>query len=120
MKRRDAIKAIAVTGASINSLSTFMATIPDKKTNAKMWNKTRLTDLLGIKYPIIQGPFGGGLSSVALTSTVSNAGALGSFGGQPYTSKEIIETCMAIRKATDKPFNINLWVNDRDEGLGKL
>jgi nitronate monooxygenase len=68
----------------------------------------------------VQGPFGGGLSSVALTSTVSNAGALGSFGGQPFTAKEIIETCIAIRKATDKPFNINLWVNDRDERLAKF
>ena len=82
-----------------------------------MWNKTKFTDLLGIKYPIVQGPFGGGLSSVTLTSTVSNAGALGSFGGQPFTAEEIMETCMAIRKATSKPFNINLWVHDRDEGL---
>lgn len=85
-----------------------------------MWNKTKFTDLLGIKYPIVQGPFGGGLSSVTLTTTVSNAGALGSFGGQPFTAKEIIETCIAIRKATDKPFNINLWVNDRDERLAKF
>ena len=85
-----------------------------------MWNKTKFTDLLGIKYPIVQGPFGGGLSSVALTSTVSNAGALGSFGGQPFTAKEIIETCIAIRKATGKPFNLNLWVNDRDERLSKF
>ena len=85
-----------------------------------MWNKTKFTDLLGIKFPIVQGPFGGGLSSVALTSTVSNAGALGSFGGQPFTAKEIIETCISIRKVTDKPFNINLWVNDRDERLAKF
>lgn len=85
-----------------------------------MWNKTKFTDLLGIKYPIVQGPFGGGLSSVTLTSTVSNTGALGSFGGQPFTAKEIIETCIAIRKATDKPFNINLWVNDRDDCLAKF
>ncbi|HET6768914.1 MAG TPA: nitronate monooxygenase [Chitinophagaceae bacterium] len=120
MKRRKAIKAIAVTCASINSLSTFAATMPYKKSFRNMWNKTKFTDLLGIKYPIVQGPFGGGLSSVALTSTVSNAGALGSFGGQPFTAKEIIETCIAIRKATDKPFNINLWVNDRDERLSKF
>jgi nitronate monooxygenase len=120
MKRRNAIKAIAVTGASINSISSFAATIPNQNSITKMWNKAKFTDLLGIKYPIVQGPFGGGLSSVALTSTVSNAGALGSFGGQPFTAKEIIETCIAIRKVTDKPFNINLWVNDRDERLEKF
>ncbi len=82
-----------------------------------MWNKTKFTKLLGIDYPIVQGPFGGGLSSVLLTSTVSNAGGLGSFGGQPFSSKEIIETCYEIRKLTKKPFNINLWVNDRDARL---
>lgn len=34
---------------------------------------------LGIEHPIIQGPFGGGLSSVKLAAAVSNAGGLGSF-----------------------------------------
>ncbi len=82
-----------------------------------MWNKTKFTKLLGIDYPIVQGPFGGGLSSVKLTGTVSNAGGLGSFGGQPFSSKEIIETCNEIKKLTNKPFNINLWVNDRDSRL---
>lgn len=82
-----------------------------------MWNKTKFTKLLGIDYPIVQGPFGGGLSSVKLTSSVSNAGGLGSFGGQPFSSKEIIETCIEIRKLTNKPFNINLWVSDRDVRL---
>ena len=82
-----------------------------------MWNKTKFTKLFGIEYPIVQGPFGGGLSSVKLTSTVSNAGGLGSFGGQPFSSKEIVETVHEIRKFTNKPFNINLWVNDRDERL---
>lgn len=82
-----------------------------------MWNKTKFTDLLNILYPIVQGPFGGGLSSVELTSTVSNAGALGSFGGQPYTAAEIVGYAREIRNRTDKPFNINLWVKDRDDRL---
>lgn len=82
-----------------------------------MWNKTKFTKLLGIDYPIVQGPFGGGLSSVNLTSTVSNAGALGSFGGQPYTAQEIVDACTEIKRHTGKPFNINLWVDDRDARL---
>lgn len=81
------------------------------------WAKTKITELLTINYPIIQGPFGGGSSSVALTTTVTNLGGLGSFGCQPYTTNEIIEISNAIRKLTDKPFNLNLWVNDRDERL---
>lgn len=82
-----------------------------------MWNKTKFTKLLDIEYPIVQGPFGGGLSSVELTSIVANAGCLGSFGGQPFPASEIIDTCKEIRKHTNKPFNINLWVNDRDSRL---
>lgn len=116
MKRRGALKAIVLAGISSTSLSSFakQSTFNSKKT---MWNKTKFTTLLGIDYPIVQGPFGGGLSSVKLTSTVSNAGGLGSFGGQPFSSKEIIETCKEIRKFTNKPFNINLWVNDSDDRL---
>ncbi|WP_310555168.1 nitronate monooxygenase [Flavobacterium sp.] len=119
MKRRSALKAIVLAGVSFNSLSSFVnqSTFNSKKT---MWNNTKFTKLLGIEYPIIQGPFGGGLSSVKLTSTVSNSGGLGSFGGQPFSSKEIIETCNEIRKLTKKPFNINLWVNDRDERLASF
>jgi nitronate monooxygenase len=85
-----------------------------------MWNKTKFTRLLGIDYPIVQGPFGGGLSSVNLTSTVSNAGGLGSFGGQPLTAGEIVEASRTIRNLTNKPFNINLWVNDRDASLANF
>jgi nitronate monooxygenase len=81
-----------------------------------MWT-TKLNNLLTIKFPIIQGPFGGGLSSVELAARVSNLGGLGSFGAQPLTAEEIIETNSAIKKLTDKPYAINLWVNDRDERL---
>ena len=35
------------------------------------WNRNRLTEKLGIDYPIIQGPLGG-LSSQRLTAAVSN------------------------------------------------
>lgn len=113
MERRGAVKAIVLAAVSSTSLPSFANQFTSNNSKA-MWNKTKFTKLLGIEYPIVQGPFGGGLSSVELTSTVSNAGGLGSFGGQPFSSKEIIDTCKAIRKFTHKPFNINLWVNDRD------
>ena len=40
------------------------------------WNRNRLTEKLGIDYPLIQGPLGG-LSSQRLTAAVSNFGGLG-------------------------------------------
>lgn len=81
-----------------------------------MWKDTKLTDLLNIDLPIVQGPFGGRISSIALTTAVSNAGALGSYGCQPFYAHEIIEISNNIRRETSKPFNLNLWVNDVDPG----
>ncbi len=85
-----------------------------------MWYKTKFSEIVGIQYPIIQGPFGGGYSSVELTSTVSNLGGLGSFGAQSLTPQQIIDTNNAIHSVTDKPYAINLWVSDRDERLSSF
>jgi nitronate monooxygenase len=79
-----------------------------------MWYQTKASELLGIQYPILQGPFGGNLSSVELVSTVSNAGGLGGFGAYTLSPQEIIEVDQQIKLATAKPYNINLWVSDTD------
>ncbi len=79
-----------------------------------MWNKNRITKLLGIEYPIMQGPFRGGLSTVELTTTVSNLGGLGGFGAYTLSPQEIYDIHQQIQSKTDKPYNLNLWVNDHD------
>ncbi|HTE25853.1 NAD(P)H-dependent flavin oxidoreductase [Flavitalea sp.] len=79
-----------------------------------MWYNTKVTKLLGIDYPILQGPFGGNLSSVELVATVSNAGGLGGYGAYTLSPDEIVELDTRIRASTDKPYNINLWVSDSD------
>jgi len=69
--------------------------------------KTRLTELLGIEVPIIQG----GMiwcSGWELASAVSNAGGLGVIGSgsmYPEILREQIRKCKA---ATDKPFAVNV------------
>lgn len=79
-----------------------------------MWNKTKATELLDIDYPILQGPFGGGLSTVELTATVSNAGGMGGFGAYTLMPQEIYEVGKQLKTVTDKPYNLNLWVRDFD------
>ena len=79
-----------------------------------MWYRTKATELLGIDYPIMQGPFGGNLSSIQLVATVSNAGGLGGYGAYTLTPQEIVEVDQQIKEATSKPYNINLWVSDTD------
>ncbi|MBB1246528.1 nitronate monooxygenase [Streptomyces durbertensis] len=70
----------------------------------------RLGDLLDIQLPIVQGPFGGGLSSVALTAAVSRAGGLGSYGAHVLAPEAVTELVAELRRATDRPFAVNLWV----------
>jgi nitronate monooxygenase len=79
-----------------------------------MWYQTKASEMLGIQYPILQGPFGGNLSSVELVSTVSNAGGLGGYGAYSLSPQEIIAVDQQIKAATNKPYNINLWVSDTD------
>lgn len=79
------------------------------------WNKTRVASVLGVEYPIIQGPLGG-LSTQRLTSTVSNFGGLGSFGAHGLSPSAIKDVVAEIRELTTKPFAMNLWVSMEDEG----
>jgi len=85
-----------------------------------MWNDTSVTRSLGIDYPILQGPFGGGLSSVELVATVSNAGGLGGYGAYTMSPQEIVGIDRQIRAATNKPYNLNLWVSDTDAPGGRF
>ncbi|SDS72219.1 nitronate monooxygenase [Mucilaginibacter mallensis] len=79
-----------------------------------MWYQTKASEILGIQYPILQGPFGGNLSSIRLVAIVSNAGGLGGYGAYTLSPQEIIEVDKQIKLATNKPYNINLWVSDTD------
>ena len=73
-----------------------------------------LTDLFGIRHPIVLGPFGG-LSSVGLTAAVSEAGGLGSYGLYGYDATRIGDTAQQLRAATDRPFAMNIWLPTGDE-----
>lgn len=67
----------------------------------------RVTDLLGIKYPIIQG----GMiwcSGWRLASAVSNAGGLGLIGSGSMYPEILFEHIQKCKRATNKPFGVNL------------
>lgn len=74
--------------------------------------KTKLTELLNIKYPIIQGAMAW-VSESNLASAVSNAGGAGiiaSGGREPSWVREEIKIA---RSLTDKPFGVNVVLMDR-------
>ncbi|WP_160152423.1 nitronate monooxygenase family protein [Microbulbifer sp. ALW1] len=73
---------------------------------------------LGLTYPVFQGPFGSGHSSAELAAAVSNAGGLGAYGAHHLSGEGILALAADIRKRTDKPFNLNLWI-PRDQEWGQ-
>jgi enoyl-[acyl-carrier protein] reductase II len=68
---------------------------------------TRVTDLLGVRYPIVQAPMGW-IARAQLASAVSEAGGLGiietSSGDLPAVREEIRK----MRDLTDRPFGVNI------------
>lgn len=71
---------------------------------------TPFTRRLGLPLPIVQGPFGGGLSSVSLVAAVNAAGGLGSFGAHHLHADQILQITHELRAATSQPFALNLWI----------
>ncbi len=74
----------------------------------------RITALFGTDVPVVLGPFGG-VSSVELTAAVSDGGGLGSYGLYGYGADAILNTAAQLKKATTKPFALNLWIPTGDE-----
>lgn len=71
---------------------------------------TELCRIFKIRYPIFLAGMAGGPGTVSLTAAVSNAGGLGTLGAA-YMEPEAIRTAILdIRKLTNAPFGVNLFV----------
>ena len=85
----------------------------------KMMN-TRITELLGVKYPAIQG----GMAWVAestLAAAVSNAGGVGLIAGGAAPVDVVREEIRKVKKLTDKPFGVNIMLmSPNAEDLAQL
>lgn len=71
--------------------------------------ETRITKLLGIEYPIIQG----GMAWVAeyhLAAAVSEAGGLGIIGAGGAPAEFVREQIQKTKEKTDKPFGVNIML----------
>lgn len=82
--------------------------------------KTRITELLGCEYPLIQG----GMAWVAeykLASAVSNAGGIGLIAGGSAPIDYLRDQIRACKEATDKPFGVNIMLmSPNAEDLAQL
>ena len=71
--------------------------------------KTRITELLGVKYPLLQG----GMAWIAdsrLAAAVSNAGGVGLIAGGAAPVDYIREQVRQAKELTDKPFGVNIML----------
>lgn len=73
----------------------------------------KLCEMLGIKYPIIQG----GMANIAtgeFAASVSNAGGLGLIAGGGMDAETLRENIRICKSLTDKPFGVNLMLMNPD------
>ncbi len=81
---------------------------------------TKITELLGIEYPVIQG----GMAWVAehqLAAAVSNAGGLGLIGAASAPPEIVREEIRKAKELTDKPFGVNVMLlNPNAEEVAKV
>ena len=68
--------------------------------------KTKITELLGIEYPIIQSAMAW-VAYPSLVAAVSNAGGLGILGAARMTPDDLRENIRQVRELTDRPFGVN-------------
>ena len=82
--------------------------------------KTRVTELLGIEYPVIQG----GMAWVAehkLAAAVADAGGLGLIGAASAPPEVVREEIRKAKELTDKPFGVNVMLlNPNAEEVAKI
>jgi len=69
--------------------------------------KTRITELLGIKYPIFLGGMAW-ISDGKLAAAVSNGGGLGIIAARDQDAEGVREQIRIARELTDRPFGVNL------------
>ncbi len=70
--------------------------------------KTRITELLGIRYPVFQAAMSWASSNAPLVIAVSNAGAMGVIAAGPMRPDDFRKALADIKAGTDKPYGVNI------------
>ncbi len=79
--------------------------------------RTRVSELLGVDYPIVQAPMGW-IARSALASAVSRAGALGIIETSSGELDAVRREILLMRELTDRPFGVNIaQLFVRDPGI---
>jgi len=74
---------------------------------------TRICDMFGVQYPIVQTGMGW-VSGASLTSATSAAGGLGILAAATMTLRELEQAIAKVKERTDKPFGVNMRADQSD------
>ena len=97
-------------------ITAAQSSAPKKDKKAKTTKSalhTRICDMFGIEYPIIQTGMGW-VSGATLTSATSRAGGLGILAAATMTFRELQEAIAKVKSRTDKPFGVNMRADQSD------
>lgn len=75
--------------------------------------RTRLTDLVGVRHPIVQTGMGW-VAGPSLVSGTANAGGLGILASATMTIQELEAAILEVKSRTDQPFGVNLRADAGD------
>lgn len=81
-----------------------------------MTSSIRLTQLLSVKYPIIQAPMLG-VTTPAMVAAIANAGGLGSLPVGGLSPQKTAELIRLTKDKTNKPFAVNLFTHALDSSV---
>lgn len=81
--------------------------------------RTKMTDLLGIRHPIIQAGMGG-VARWKLAAAVSNAGGLGVLGAALMPPSAMREEIRKIKDHTDRPYGVDLLLAEGTPQIEEL
>jgi enoyl-[acyl-carrier protein] reductase II len=79
--------------------------------------RTRITELLGIRYPLIQAGMSWASSNSALPLAVSRAGGLGVIAAGPMYPDALRAAIREVKAGTDRPFAVNVPLYNKNSAL---
>jgi NAD(P)H-dependent flavin oxidoreductase YrpB (nitropropane dioxygenase family) len=86
---------------------------PSTPTRGKAALHTRICELFGVEYPIVQTGMGW-VSGASLTSATSEAGGLGILAAATMTFEELEDAIHRVKERTGKPFGVNMRADQAD------
>ena len=94
-------------------VSSIPAPAARKRAKPRSALHTRICEMFGIEYPIIQTGMGW-VSGAGLTSATSDAGGLGILAAATMTFPELQQAIAKVKERTDKPFGVNMRADQSD------